>query len=134
MQVVFSIIVSVAPPARYATTGRPDAIASSGTIPKSSSCGKTTQQDLVYKSASFASLTAPTNRIVGPANARSRFSSTPVPAIISGHPRRLNASITISNLLYATNLPTASQNSPGLVATEKRFTSTGGGITTASAL
>src|SRR5713101_3857662 len=98
--------VSSAPPSPSAITGRPEAIASSGVMPKSSTVGKISARQRAYSSAVSASSRHPSSSIVGPAMARSLASSGPVPTTASRRPRRLAASTARSTRLYGVSAET----------------------------
>ena len=105
--------VSIAPPRAYATTGRPHACASSGTIPKSSSPGRITTAAPRYSSRKSSSLRRPRNStwlqsasgpglLDRPAAAACRSSmprSGPSPTIFSGTRAMRQASMARSRRL-----------------------------------
>ncbi len=78
--------VSSDPPAPYATTGRPHACASSGTIPKSSSAANSSARHRAYSSHSASVESSPSIVTPGPAIRRSLSNSGPVPATRSFRP------------------------------------------------
>src|SRR2546426_241433 len=75
--------VSRAPPCPRAITGRPEAMASSGVMPKSSSVGKTKARQRAKRSATRTSSSDPRNSTLGPAMASRRRASGPVPTTSS---------------------------------------------------
>src|SRR5688572_19089978 len=130
-----SCTVSSAPPRPSATTGRPHACASTGTIPKSSSPGKRTASAWRYSSRTSAWPRGPRKVTFGPATASSRARSGPSPTIRSGAPRRLHAAIASSTRLYGTSADTMRKWLPGnSPAGWKKIVSTGGYTTVATRL
>ena len=74
---VSGVRVSSAPPRARAMTGRPEAWASSGAMPKSSSPGKTSARALRYSPGTSASGTLPSQRTCGGSPSRSSRASCP---------------------------------------------------------
>ena len=85
--------VSRAPPSARAMTGLPEAMASRGVMPKSSTPGKTKALHLLYSEATASSGNLPRNSTFGPARALRRLSSWPAPTITSLLPSLLKASM-----------------------------------------
>src|SRR4051812_991653 len=108
--------VSSAPPRLSATTGRPHACASSGTIPKSSSPGSSATAARRYSERMSSSETRPRKRVVAGALRSSAARSGPSPTIVSGTPARVQAAIATSMRLYGTSAETTSANRSGVVA------------------
>ena len=99
--------VSSAPPQAFAITGLPKLWASTATIPKSSSPGKSNARHPARFWRSSASVTCPRNSTVGPAIRRRAPSHGPAPIIFNCLPSFVQAAIAKSNLLYSTRRPIA---------------------------
>src|SRR3972149_8354621 len=99
-----SITVSRAPPLAKAIVGVPQAAASKGTKPKSSSCGKMTALAALYKSLNFVSETSPKNSILLEAEALRESNIEPVPTTFKGKPFLTKAKTAKSGFLCGSSL------------------------------